>query len=132
MKRKLVLCIEESPEEIELIRRILDHGGVHCQFKAALSAADALETARKQKPDLIILDFHLRAGEAWEVMEQIRSDQKLWDVPVIGMIARSFAGEDPRDRLEGPHADEYVMKPIDVDALLKAVTRILGGEGQKK
>jgi CheY-like chemotaxis protein len=132
MSRKLVLCIEESPEDVELIRRILDHGDIKCRFKAALSPADGLEAARKQRPDLILLDFHLRGGAAWEVMEQIRSDTGLWDVPVVGMMARSFAGEDPRVRLEGPHADEYVMKPVDVDSLLKAVTRILGEENQKK
>lgn len=120
-----ILCIDQSPELIELVRRILEHGGIRYKLLAAIEVQEGMKIALREVPDLIMLDMHFPAGEAWSVIEQVHKNQKLKDIPIIGISSMDYEGGLQGNRSDGPHVDMYVQKPIDMDKLLNALNHLL-------
>ncbi|HKK73291.1 MAG TPA: response regulator [Candidatus Krumholzibacteria bacterium] len=92
-----------------------------------ITAADsytALATARKERPDLMILDLGLPAGEGFLVMERMQSIGELANLPVIVLSARDPIGN--RDRAHRLGARAYFKKPADNTRLLEAIDDALG------
>ena len=125
MPEKKILCIDESPELIEIIRRILEHGGIHSEFLAAMEGQEGLKIAFKKCPDLIILDMHLPGGETWDLLEQIRADKNLKNVMIIGLSKGTYNGDLKQSMVSSPQPDVYIQKPLDVDKLLDTVKEFL-------
>ena len=125
MSQKKILCIDESPELIEIIRRILEHGRIQSEFLAAMEGQEGLKMALKESPDLIILDMHLARGETWDLLEQIRTDENLKDVMIIGLSKGAYNGHFKEPMVSGPQPDVYIQKPLDVDKLLDTVKEFI-------
>jgi CheY-like chemotaxis protein len=79
--KKTVVCIEDEPEMIDLIRLILERRGI--EVVGALTGREGLETVRRVKPSLILLDLMLPDMDGWEVYRQIKADPELKDIPII-------------------------------------------------
>ncbi len=94
------------------------------QVSVAHSGVDGLKTARRESPDLIILDIIMPGMDGYEVCREIRRDPLLSDVPVLFLTAK---GKD-EDKIEGFRvgADDYLTKPFNIDELVlrsKAILR---------
>ena len=83
----------------------------------------ALEAARAFKPDLVITDIQLPHVTGLELMELIRADEELCDVPIMAVTAYSGVGDDERIRAAGAQA--YVSKPISVVRFAETVEELL-------
>jgi DNA-binding response OmpR family regulator len=110
------------------IRRLL---GVRLKAKGydAVFAGDAISAvnqARHERPDLILLDLGLPAGDGYVVMERLRAMPALEGIPVIVVSARDPVTE--QDRLAETGADAFFRKPFDSEQLLAAIGRALGTE----
>lgn len=125
MPKKKILCIDQSPELIEIIRRILEHGNIQGDFLAAMEGQEGLKIALKESPNLIILDMHLPGGKTWDLIEQIRSDENLKDVRIIGLSKGAYHGDSMQSPGKDPQPDVYLEKPLDVDKLLHTVRRFV-------
>lgn len=125
MSKKKILCIDQSPELIEIVRRILEHGGIEGDFLAAMEGQEGLKMAFEESPDLIILDMHLPGGETWDLLEQIRSDKNLENVMIIGLSKGAYNGDLKKSTVNDPQPDVYLQKPLDVDKLLDTVKRFI-------
>jgi CheY-like chemotaxis protein len=79
----------------------------------------AISEARKQRPDLIILDLGLPAGDGFVVMERLRALTPLALIPVIVVSGRSVEGNKERARKAGAKA--FVQKPWDDGELLELI-----------
>jgi DNA-binding response OmpR family regulator len=79
--------------------------------------------ARKEKPDLIVLDLGLPAGDGFVVMERLRSFADLEMVPVIVITAR---GEVETEKAVALGARRFFQKPFDSDELLGEIRQALG------
>ena len=86
---------------------------------------DALEAARAFKPDLVITDIQLPYVTGIELMEMLRADEELKDVPIMAVTAYAAAGDDERIRAAGAQA--YVSKPISVMRFAETVDQLLEG-----
>jgi DNA-binding response OmpR family regulator len=89
-------------------------------------AISAVNQARNEQPDLILLDLMMPAGDGYLVMERLKAMPALEGIPVIVVSAM-----DPRaheSRLAEAGADAFFQKPFDHDELLAAVQRALGAE----
>jgi two-component system, cell cycle response regulator DivK len=86
---------------------------------------DALEAARAFKPDLVITDIQLPHVSGIELMELLRADKDLKDVPIMAVTAYAAAGDDERIRAAGAQA--YVSKPISVMRFAETVDQLLAG-----
>lgn len=117
-----ILIIDDEPHIVELIRYNLESSG-YAPLEA-YSGPEGLEAARREQPDLILLDLMLPGMDGLEIMRQLRGDEKLKSVPIIMLTARS----EEIDKVLGLEmgADDYITKPFSVrelNARIKALLR---------
>ncbi len=94
---KTVVCIEDETEMVDLIRLILERRGI--QVVGAPTGRDGLETVRRIRPDLVLVDSKLPDMDGWELYRQIKADPELEDIKVIVITAKDQGIDD----ILGPH-----------------------------
>ncbi|MCG2787123.1 MAG: response regulator [Anaerolineae bacterium] len=120
---KRILCIEDEPDMIDLIRLILArHGYV---FDSAPGGEEGLRKVRETHPDLVLLDLMMPDIDGWEVYQQIKADEKTRDIPVIIVTAKAQK-IDKVLGLQIAKVDDYIAKPFSPAELVESVQRILG------
>jgi CheY-like chemotaxis protein len=109
-----VLLVEDDPHSADLMRTQLNSAGY--RVDVAADGTSGLSAARAHTPDVIILDVALPDIDGWEVIRQIKADQRLADVPVF------FASilDDAQAGL-ALGAQDYFVKPVDSSRLLAAL-----------
>ena len=118
-----ILVVEDNALNIKLFCDLLAaHGHV---TEPVTDSRDALEAARAFKPDLVITDIQLPFITGIELMELLRADEQLKDVPIMAVTAYAAAGDDERIRAAGAQA--YVSKPISVMRFAETVDQLLEG-----
>ena len=120
-----VLCIEDDPEMIDLIKLILERKGF--RFIGAVGGREGLEAIAREKPDLVLLDIMMPDIDGWDVYRQMKADERSKDIPVIVVTAKAQS----IDRVLGLHiakVDDYVTKPFGPAELLRSIDRVLGLE----
>lgn len=125
-EKKKVLCIEDEPEMIDLIRLILERKGF--EVIGAVGGQEGLNVIRRELPDLILLDLMMPEVDGWEVFRQMKADEQLKDIPVIVVTAKAQS----IDKVLGLHiakVDDYVTKPFGPQELLKSVNKVLAMRG---
>jgi two-component system response regulator VicR len=121
-KLKCILCVEDEPEMIDLIRLILGRRGF--DVKGANGGVEGLKMIRQEKPDLILLDLMMPDMDGWEVYQQIKADEKTRGIPVIVVTAKAQS----IDKVLGLHiakVDDYIAKPFNPQELLSSVEKVL-------
>jgi two-component system response regulator VicR len=122
-EKKVVVCIEDEPEMIDLVKLILGRKGF--ELVGAVGGREGLETVRKLRPDLVLLDLMMPDMDGWEVYQQMKADDELKDIPVIVVTAKAQS----IDKVLGLHiakVDDYVTKPFGPQELLQSVNKVLG------
>jgi len=109
--RHPILVVEDKPEDLKLYEQMLTSTGF--QVFHATSVAQARELLARITPMAVILDILLPDGSGWDLLSGIRSDKRLWSIPVIVVTIV----DDPH-RAQSLGADDYAVKPIDRDWLL--------------
>lgn len=116
-----VLLIQDAPEEIDSTLQILDSAGLNLNLAVAGMEAVTLLLLGKMgatsvpRPNLILLDKHLRDADALEILDQLKLDDDLSSIPVA--VLGSEAAEDINASFEHA-ADIYIAKPLDRDQVL--------------
>jgi two-component system cell cycle response regulator DivK len=118
-----ILVVEDNALNIKLFCDLLTAHG-H-QTEPVTDSREALEAARAFKPDLVITDIQLPHITGIELMQQLRADEELKDVPIMAVTAYAAAGDDERFRAAGAQA--YVSKPISVMRFAETVDQLLEG-----
>jgi two-component system, cell cycle response regulator DivK len=118
-----ILVVEDNALNIKLFCDLLTAHG-H-QTEPVTDSRDALNAARAFKPDLVITDIQLPYVTGLELMELLRADEELKDVPIMAVTAYAAAGDDERIRAAGAQA--YVSKPISVMRFAETVDQLLEG-----
>jgi two-component system alkaline phosphatase synthesis response regulator PhoP len=113
-----ILVAEDEPQIAQIARDYLEHAGF--QVVVAADGGRALDLARRQLPDLVVLDLGLPTLDGIEVAAALRREG---DVPIIMLTARV----DESDRLRGLEvgADDYVTKPFSPRELVARVRAVL-------
>lgn len=119
---KRILCIEDEPEMIDLIRLILNRRGF--EVKGAAGGIQGLAMVRKELPDLVLLDLMMPDMDGWEVYQQMKADETTRHIPVIVVTAKAQS----IDKVLGLHiakVDDYITKPFSPQDLLASVDKVL-------
>ena len=121
--KKTVVCIEDEPEMIDLVKLILGRKGF--ELIGAMGGREGLDTIRRSKPDLVLLDLMMPDMDGWEVYQQMKADPDMQAIPVIVVTAKAQS----IDKVLGLHiakVDDYVTKPFGPQELLQSVEKVLG------
>jgi DNA-binding response OmpR family regulator len=124
-EKRIVVCIEDEPEMIDLIRLIL--GREEFELVGAVGGREGLDTVRRIKPDLVLLDLMMPDIDGWEVYQQMKADPELKGIPVIVVTAKAQS----IDKVLGLHiakVDDYVTKPFGPQELLASINKVLALE----
>lgn len=122
---KKVLCIEDDPEMIDLIKLILERKGFH--FIGAVGGREGLEAIAREKPNLVLLDIMMPDIDGWDVYRQMKANEEFKNIPVIVVTAKAQS----IDKVLGLHiakVDDYVTKPFGPKELLRSIDKVLGLE----
>jgi two-component system cell cycle response regulator DivK len=123
MKRK-ILVVEDNDMNRDMVSRYLDTLGFG--IVQATDGLQALERARAERPDLILMDMSLPEMDGWEATRHLKADTITQDIPVIALTAHAMLG-DREETLEAG-CDEYETKPIDFRRLLTKIEALLHKE----
>lgn len=119
---KTVLIVEDNELNMKLFNDLLEaHGYSVVQTRSGL---EALDLARKHRPQAILMDIQLPEVSGLEVTKWLKEDDDLRSIPVIAITAFAMKGDEERIREGGCEA--YLSKPISVSKFLETVRIYVG------
>jgi two-component system cell cycle response regulator DivK len=119
---KTILIVEDNELNMKLFRDLLEAQGYG--ILQTRDGMQALDLARKERPDLIVMDIQLPQVSGLEVTKWIKADDNLKHIPVVAVTAFAMKGDEEKIREGGCEA--YVAKPISVKDFLSTIERFLG------
>jgi DNA-binding response OmpR family regulator len=121
LPKKRILVVEDEPAIRAMLRKRLEANGY--EVMDAEDGEEGLTLARREKPDIILLDLMLPKRDGYSVCRLLKFDQRYRHIPVVMLTARA----QDKDRRLGQQtgADAYVTKPFDATELLAVVTGLL-------
>jgi two-component system, cell cycle response regulator DivK len=118
---KKIALIEDNPDNRLLIRVLLRENYELAEYESGTEAWVGLQA---QTPDLVLLDISLPDMDGAELLQRIRADERLRQLPVIAVTAHAMRGD--QERLLAAGFDGYVTKPIvDFSLLFSAIEQAL-------
>jgi threonine synthase len=127
---KQIMIVEDNPEAARLLRRILQTHG-EFQIGEAHTGKEGLDMIRTTHPDLILLDLMMPDMDGFAVIDQLKADPKLKDIPVIVITAKELGLKD-RERLQG-QIQMLLQKGSFMDEdLLQEIGALLGKNDEEK
>lgn len=113
--------VDDEVDLVETVRFPLEMEGY--QVLVSYNGEDALHQARKENPDLIILDVMLPKLDGYKVCRLLKFDERYKHIPIIMLTAKT----QEKDKLIGKEtgADEYITKPFEIDQLMEKVKAYL-------
>lgn len=113
-----VLIVDDEPESVQLLKRVLSGGNYQLFF--ATTGSEALSQAKATNPDVILLDVMLPNVNGFEICRRLRADPVLAEVPIIMITALDASDA----RLQGfqAGADEFISKPFSIEELQARVS----------
>lgn len=118
---KKILLVDDETGLVELMKMRLEREGY--EVIAGYDGQEALGKARKEKPDLIILDLMLPKLDGYKVCGLLKKDARYSKIPIIMFTAR--AEEEDRKIGEEVEADAYIVKPFEPKLLLTKIKELL-------
>lgn len=122
MAGEKILCIEDEPQMIDLIKLILETRGY--EVVGAEGGQEGLEKMRSEKPDLILLDLMMPEMDGGDVFHHMKEEVELRGIPVVVVTAKAA----PIDKvlwINVAKVDDYVTKPFGPSELVDSVERVL-------
>ncbi len=121
MGQKKILVVDDEVDLVETIRFPLESEGF--TVLVSYNGEDALNQARTENPDLILLDIMLPKLDGYKVCRLLKFDERYRNIPILMLTAKT----QEKDKAIGMEtgADEYITKPFDMDELLEKVKAYL-------
>lgn len=127
---KKILIVDDDGDVIDALTMVLEGNGY--QVASTLTASNALEKAREEKPDLILLDvmFPEDPSKGFELSRNFHSDPAVRDIPVVILSAINikfdlgFSNKSIDD--DWLPVKEFIEKPVEPDKLIAVLKRLIG------
>jgi two-component system, cell cycle response regulator DivK len=122
LPRKTVMIVEDNELNMRLFRDLLTAFGY--RTVETRDGLQALDLARSEKPDLILMDIQLPEVSGLDITRWMKADDELANIPIIAVTAFAMRGDEERF-IEGGCQD-YLSKPISVASFVGAVRKFIG------
>jgi len=119
--KKRILLVDDEAQLVELVKMRLEANGY--QVLTAYDGKEALDVAKKEMPDLIILDLMLPKIDGYKVCRMLKFDEKYKKIPIILFTARALEADKKVGMEVG--ADDYITKPFEPELLLMKIKDFL-------
>ena len=116
---KTVLIVEDNDLNMKLFNDLLEAHGY--STLRTTDGVEALQMARRHRPDLILMDIQLPEISGLEVTKWLKADDDLRAIPIIAVTAFAMKGDEQKIREGGCEA--YIAKPISVTSFLRTVAQ---------
>ena len=113
MEKSRILIVEDDLDNLELIRILMLRAG-HAVLEAH-NGTHAIDVARKEKPDLIILDVNLPELDGFSTAQILKSGSDTQHIPIVALTVRTELED--RERAFKVGCDGYITKPMNVSTL---------------
>lgn len=122
---KRILVIDDEQLIVKSTCILLRHMGY--RTLEAYSGAEGLQAARRERPDLILLDLVMPDPDGWRVLSLLQGDAATADIPVIIFTAKEYANAEIVGNIQG--AKGHIRKPFEPEDLEDAIRRLDGPGG---
>ena len=116
-----ILVVEDNELNADMLLQRLKRKGY--ETLVAVDGEEAIKSAKKSLPNLILMDMGLPIMDGWEATRQLKADPVTKNIPVIALTAHSMV-EDREHALKAG-CDDYVTKPVDFAQLLEKIEKLL-------
>lgn len=124
-----ILLVEDNPADVRLTIEALKDAKVYNSLNVVSNGSDALSYLRRQgqyaestRPDLILLDLNLPKMGGLEVLDDIKNDPELRQIPVV--VVTTSQAEQDIIKSYNSHANCYICKPVDLDQFITVIQSI--------
>jgi CheY-like chemotaxis protein len=118
-----VLIVEDVEMNRDLLVQLLED---EYRVITAADGAEGVDAARRELPDIILMDLSLPVMDGWEAIRTIRASSDISHIRIIAVTAHAMPEDERIARSAG--ADDYMTKPIDEDVLFRKLLENLGTE----
>ena len=121
MDKKKILVVDDEPNIRSLVSKMLDKDYIVIE---ATNGEEAIDIAKRQEPDLILMDLIMPQMDGYTACSSIKTDQATKGIPVVMLtgVGHEFNKKFAREM----GADAYITKPFSADELLRQVKQVLG------
>ncbi len=127
MANELILIVEDNEKNRKLARDVLQFKGYRTIEAETGEAGVALAT--EQKPDLILMDYHLPGIDGIEAFRRIRAAAATAHIPIMAVTASAMPEE--AKRMKDAGFDGFQTKPINVKEFMQAVAQVFSAKAAK-
>ncbi len=125
----VILLVEDNPADQEITRRALEDAKVNNELHVVNDGVEAMEYLRREgkysdsadspRPDLLLLDINMPKMDGKQVLDRVKSDEKLRTIPVIMLTTSSHE----RDVIESYNlgVNAYIAKPVDIGQFINVL-----------
>jgi CheY-like chemotaxis protein len=117
-----VLVVEDNPVNLELMVALLEQE--RCEVLVAETADVALDLARTERPELILMDVQLPGMTGYEATRRLKADPATAGIPVVALTAQAMRGDEARASEAG--CAGYLSKPLDRQKFHETLDRLFG------
>ena len=112
-----ILIVEDDPDNMDLFTFVLEKAGY--EVLQARDGIEGMQVARRELPDLILMDLAMPEMDGWTSAAQLKKDPLTEDIPVVALTVRSL----PQDKIRAIEAgvNGYMTKPMDIKQFVKQV-----------
>jgi two-component system, cell cycle response regulator DivK len=122
-----ILIVEDNVDNYELVRFLLEQVGHETRW--ARGGREAILMAKREKPDLIIMDLTLPEMDGWTATERIKTDPEMNHIPIAALTAHTLPGD--RRRALDAGCDGYLSKPINITVFNETVASLIAKSNAK-
>ena len=116
-----ILLVEDNEANRDMLSRRLSRQGF--EVTIAVDGGEGVEFARRDLPDLILMDMSLPVLNGWEATRSLKADPATGSIPVIALTAHAMAGD--REQAMEAGCDDYDTKPVELPRLLEKINGLL-------
>jgi two-component system cell cycle response regulator DivK len=121
-----ILLVEDNELNRDMLARRLARAGF--EVLLAVDGRQGVDAARRERPDLVLMDMSLPCLDGWAATRLLKSDPETNRIPVIALTAHAMMGD--REKAFEAGCDEFATKPIDMPALVATIERFLPKEAK--
>jgi CheY-like chemotaxis protein len=117
-----ILLVEDNEMNRDMLSRRLERRGY--EVVIAVDGQQGVDLAQATSPDLILMDMSLPVIDGWEATRQLKSMERMKNVPIIALTAHAMSGD--REKALEAGCNDYDTKPIELPRLLGKIEALLG------